>query len=77
MVLLPLSGSRSLTALGLMSVEVIMKKTNSRNTRSDMVELLFSMVSLFLVSIMAVLFLIVPVSQTFLLFIRRVRGGGP
>ena len=54
MVLLPLSGRSSLTAFGLMRVEVIMKKTNSRNTKSDIVELLLSMFILFLVSIIVV-----------------------
>ena len=53
MVLLELSGSSNLTALGLMSVEVIMKKMSRRNTRSDMDEELDSMRTLFCRCIMA------------------------
>jgi hypothetical protein len=36
MVLLLLLGSRSFTALGLISVDDIMKNINNRNTKSDM-----------------------------------------
>ena len=47
MVLLLLEGSMSLTALGLMSVDVIMKKMSSRNTRSLIDEELVSILILF------------------------------
>jgi hypothetical protein len=51
MVLLLLLGNNSLIALGATSVEVSMKKINSRKTRSDMEAMLKLVLILFLVSI--------------------------
>jgi hypothetical protein len=51
MVLLWLSGSNSLMALGATSVEVNMKNMSNRNTRSDMDAMLNDMFRLFLICI--------------------------
>ena len=55
MVLLLLEGSNNLMALGATSVEVSMKKINSRNTKSDMEEELKLTPILFLVLIAMVI----------------------
>jgi hypothetical protein len=49
MVLLWLSGSKSLMAFGATNVEVNMKNMSNRNTRSDMDAMLNEMLRLFLI----------------------------